>query len=268
MQNVRRIVTALIVTALFAPWLFAQPADGPNTLTAEEKLAGWELLFDGHTPRGWRSPSQDRFPDGFWVIEDGFLRGAAVGNRATDLITSRVYRNFDLQFEWKIAPGANSGVKYLAGSSQKLVFEGDKPPNVEGTVAPGPTAQFFEATSGFEYQIVDEERHPDGKNKTTRSGALYQLAGLEQNVVRPAGQLNQSRIVVSGNKIEHWLNGMQVLMTDVTSQEFQTAAAKAPARTRRALQYLNNGEYPIALQTHTGTVWFRSIKIRRLPGDR
>lgn len=250
---------------------FAQSASIPNTLTAEEKSGGWELLFDGRTSKGWRSPSSDRFPDRFWVIEDGFLRGAAVGNRSTDLVTSGEYRNFDLQFEWKIAEGGNSGVKYLVGSSQKLVFEGGfeggGPPNLEGTVIPGPAAKFFEFTSGLEYQLVDEERHPDGKQNATRSGSLYQFAGFDRNLVRPAGQLNQSRVVVNGNRIEHWLNGVRVLSTDVTSLEFQDAAAKAPARTRRALEYLNK-EHPIALQSHTGTVWFRSLKIRRFPASR
>jgi hypothetical protein len=231
----------------------AQHPDTPNTLTAEEKRAGWELLFDGQTSKGCRSPSSDRFPDGFWVVEDGFLRGAAVGNRATDLMTAGEYRNFDLSFEWKIAPGGNSGVKYLAGSSQKLVFEDGKPPNIEGTVTPGRDAIFREFTSGMEYQLVDEERRPDGKTSTTRSGSLYQFVGFDQNVVRPAGQLNHSRVVVNGNPIEHWLNGVLVVATDVTSAEFQEAAAKAPARTRLALEYLNK-EYPIALQSHTGAV--------------
>lgn len=243
----------------------AQLAGRPNSLTAEEKRAGWELLFDGETGKGWRSPSSDRFPDGFWIIADGFLRGAEVGSRATDLMTAETYRNFDLRFDWKIEPGGNSGVKYLVGSSQKLVFEGGKPPHVEGTVTPGPDAVFKESTSGLEYQLVDDARHPDGKKTTTRSGSLYELIGFDQNVVNPAGQLNHSQLVVNGNHIEHWLNGVRVVSTDLTSAEFQEAAAKAPRRTQRALQYLSNKEYPIALQSHTGTIWFRNIKLRRLP---
>ena len=102
----------------------AQPtATLPNGLTAEEKLAGWELLFDGQTSTGWRSPSSVRFPEEHWTIEGGFLRTLARGNRASDIVTTRLYRNFELSFEWKIAPGGNSGVKYLVGSSQKLVFD-------------------------------------------------------------------------------------------------------------------------------------------------
>jgi hypothetical protein len=238
--------------------------ESPNTLTPEENRGGWELLFDGYSTKGWRSPSSAQFPDKFWVVEDGFLRGSAVGNRATDLMTSGKYRDFEMRFEWKIADAGNSGVKYLVGSSQKLVFEGNGPPTPEGTGTPGPNAQFMEVTSGFEYQIIDEDRHPDGKDPATRSGSLYQLAGVTHKVVRPAGEINQSRIVMNGNRIEHWLNGVRVVSIDVTTAEFRQAAARAPGRTQRALQYLNQ-EHPIALQSHTGTVWFRNLRIRRFP---
>jgi len=265
MGNLVRAATLIALTfSVSASICFGQFQTKPNTLTEEEKGAGWGLLFDGQTTKGWRSPSSNRFPDGFWVVEDGFLRGAAVGNQATDLMTDGVYRNFDLAFEWKIAPGGNSGVKYLVGSSQKLVFEGGKPPSLQDTVTAGPDAILREYTSGMEYQLVDEERQPDGKDSATRSGSLYQFVGFDQNVVRPAGQLNQSRVVVNGNHIEHWLNGVRVVATNMSTVEFQQAAAKAPARTRRALEYVNK-ELPIALQSHTGAVWFRNIKLRKLP---
>jgi hypothetical protein len=255
METLLRVGAVIALMNSFSASFSGQPPDTPNTLTAEEKRGGWALLFDGPTVKGWHSPSSNRFPESFSAVDVGFLRGAAVGNRATDLMTAGVYRNFDLSFEWKTAPGGNSGVKYLVGSFQKLVFEGGKPPTIEGTVTPGPDAMFREFTSGMENQLVDEERRPDGKISTTRSGSLYQFVGFDQNAVRPAGQLNHSRVVVNGNHIEHWLNGVRVVAADVTSVEFQEAAAKAPARTRRALDYLDK-ERPIALQSHTGAVWF------------
>ena len=116
------VIVACIVTGCAAV-LSGQPSDRQNELTPEEVRAGWVSLFDGKTTRGWRSPSSDQFPDGFWRIEDGFLRGAAVGTRGVDLQTTKKFRHFELQFEWKIAPGGNSGLKYLVGSSQKLVFD-------------------------------------------------------------------------------------------------------------------------------------------------
>src|SRR5207302_5732238 len=98
MRTLFCVSTLIALTSSFSASIcFAQLPYTPNALTAEEKRAGWELLFDGQTEKGWRSPSSGRFPDGFWVIEDGFLRGAAVGNRATDLMTAGIYRDFDLR---------------------------------------------------------------------------------------------------------------------------------------------------------------------------
>ena len=193
-----------------------------------------------------------------------FYVAPPVGNRATDLMTEGVFRNFDLTFEWKIAPGGNSGLKYLVGSSQKLVFQEGGPPGIEGAVTAGPSAIFREYTSGFEYQFVDEERHSDGKEDRTRSGSLYRILGVHRNVANPAGQLNQSPVLLDGNHLEHWLNGVRVVAANIASAEFQQAAAQAPARTRRALDYRNK-EQPLALQSHTGMVWVRNIKLRRLP---
>ena len=111
--------------------------------------------------------------------------------------------------------------------------------------------------------MVDEAGHPDGNSPLTLGGALYQLAGLERSHARPAGQLNQSKLVVNGSRIEHWLNGTRVVTVDTASEEFRSAASKAPGRTRRALDYLSQ-EGPIAIQSHTGAVWIRNVKLRRL----
>ena len=203
---------------------FGQSSNQPNTLTPDEKRAGWKLLFDGHSGKGWRRPSSAQFPNGFWDIEDGFLRGGPVGNEATDLESEGSYRDFDLIFEWRIAPGGNSGLKYRVCSSQKLAFEGNGPPVLQGAVTPGPNALLREYTSGLEYQLMDEERNADGKDPMTRSGSLYQLAGVGRSAVRPAGELNQSRVLVDGNHVEHWLNGVRVVFTDLTSTEFSSLA--------------------------------------------
>lgn len=259
------LVPNLLIGCLAVSVSQAQVANGvPNRLTVKEKESGWVLLFDGQTGSGWHSPSSDRFPYGFWVVEDGFLKGRRVGNRATDLTTVARYRNFELTFEWKIAPGGNSGVKYFVGRSAKLVFEDGKVPAPEGEITPGPNAFFSEATSGFEYQMIDDERHPDKDNSKTRSGSLYQFFGPAEKLTRPAGQLNQSRIVVKGTFVEHWLNGVKTASMDWTSEGFRSALDHVPGRSRRVVDYLNQ-DCPIALQSHTGEIWFRSLKLRRLP---
>ncbi len=267
MRSVFRLGVLIAFANALGQGCFSQIIAPPNSLSPEEKRAGWVLLFDGHSTSGWRSPSSDRFPTDYWTVEDGFLKGLAPRNRTTDLMTTGVYRNFELRFEWKISPGGNSGVKYFVGSSQKLVFENEKPPAIEGTVAPGPNAFFMESTSGFEYQIIDDERHPDKDDSKTRSGSLYQFVGQGQILTKPAGQLNQSRIVVNGAHIEHWLNGVRVAAIDLDSAEFKDAAAKAPARSRRVVEYLNR-DCPIALQSHTEAVWFRNMKLRRISAAR
>ena len=262
MRNLVVIVGAVSVAFFLCQ---AQESRGvPNGLTADEKANGWELLFDGQTGHGWRSPTSDDFPDAFWIIESGFLKGRRVGNRATDLVTVDRYRDFELTFEWKVSPGGNSGVKYFVGRSAKLMFEDGKPPVVEGEATPGPNAFFMETTSGFEYQMIDDERHPDKDDARTRSGSLYQFLGPAEKLARPARQLNQSRVVVKGTLVEHWLNGTKTASMDWTSAEFRSALEKVPARSRRVVDYLNQ-DCPIALQSHTGEVWFRNLKFRRLP---
>ncbi len=262
MRNLARVVVIASVAVFICAGQESRSI--PNRLSADEKANGWELLFDGQTRHGWHIPTSDYFPDGFWSIEGGFLKGKRVGNRVTDLVTVDRYRNFEFSFEWQISPGANSGVKYFVGRSAKLVFEDGKPPSIEGTTTPGPDAFFTEGTYGFEYQLIDDERHADKDDAKTRSGSLYQFVGPAGKLARPAGELNQSRIVVKGTLVEHWLNGMKTASMDWTSAEFRSALDKVPGRSKRVVDYLNQ-DCPIALQSHTGEVWFRNLKLRRLP---
>jgi hypothetical protein len=204
--------------------------------TSEAVMNDWVLLFDGKTSQGWKGAQSSQFPDSGWVIEDGILMVLAAGGGG-DIVTVQQFSEFDLSLEFMLSPGANSGIKYF--------------------VQPG---TFF----GLEYQILDDERHPDAKagvdgNRTLAS--LYDLIPAENKMVHPPGEWNHARIVVRGNHIEHWLNGQKVVDFERSTQIFRALVAKSKYR-----EIENFGLYPrgqILLQDHGDKVYFRNIKIRK-----
>ena len=229
-------------------------AQTPNTLTAAERKAGWELLFDGKTLRGWHALGIRTMPGGLWTVENGAIKhlpkvpGALQADGQPldgfDLITDNSWENFELSFEWRISQGGNSGVKY----------------NVSETLST--TMDPKHAAKGWEYQVIDDDRNEDNKLATHRTGALYDMIAAGRNKrVNPAGRWNSSRILFRKNHGEHWLNGRKVVEFTTSSRAFQDAFAKSkyaqyPAwfPTRRKGQ--------IVLQDHDAVVWYRSIKIR------
>ena len=149
----------------------------PNTLTTAESAAGWRLLFDGRTLSGWRGLGMSGPPAGHWTVEDGSIKKIATKNvpmvngqrqPGGDLITDRLYHNFELEWDWKMTPVGNSGLKYNV--SEALSLAGGK---TAAELSPS-TAQ-NRAALGFEYQMIDDDRHSDGKLPTHRSSALYDL---------------------------------------------------------------------------------------------
>jgi len=226
-----------LVVAISSLWT-AHGADGStstlNQLTPAEKAAGWQLLWDGATTTGWRGYNQKTFPDHGWVIEDGCLHRASAGG---DIITDALYDEFELEFDWKIAPGANSGLKYF-------VLE-----------APG-------GAIGHEYQIVDDQLNSDGKRGAKwRTAAFYDVIPAATNkVLLPPGQFNHSRILVKGKHVEHWLNGGKTVEYELESAELDEAIATSKFRKVTTFNKLLKGH--ILLQDHGDEVWFRNLKIR------
>lgn len=224
-----------------------------NTLTAAEKKDGWKLLFDGKTTTGWRGFHQEKFPEGGWVIEDGCIKHVAakgeLGGRGGDIITTEKYDNFEMQLEWRLAPGGNSGIKYLVSE--------DLPKTGSSAVS-------------FEMQVLDDEGHPDAKmgiggNRT--AGSLYDLLPAAQNkVLRPVGEFNQVRLVVQGNHIEHWLNGVKVVEFERGGPELKAAIAKSKFKDTAGFGETAKGH--ILLQDHGDEACFRNIKLRELPPAR
>lgn len=227
----------------------------PNELTATELNAGWQLLFDGRTFIGWRGLGYDSVPTAHWMIENGAIKKIASGKVPTlpdgqplsggDLMTVDSFADFELTWEWKVTPGANSGVKYNV--SEEL------------SVAQAPN----HAALGFEYQILDDDRHEDGQLPSHRAGALYDLiAPGSRKQLRPVGEWNQSRVIFRGNHGEHWLNGQKIVEFDLGTAHMDSLLAKSKYRTIQGFANRRRGH--IVLQDHGDEVYFRNLKVREL----
>jgi len=222
----------------------------PNYLTAYEKQHGWQLLFDGRSPAGWRSAKSPAFPAQGWQIADGTLtvlpsEGKEAANGG-DIVTNAEYRAFDLSFEFKLTPGANSGVKYFVTLAEQT----------DGSAI------------GLEYQVLDDALHPDaklGRDGDRTLASLYDLktANKPPRFVHPIGEWNVGRVVVyPNNHVEHYLNGVKVLEYERGSPEFRALVAQSKYHI-----WPNFGEAPaghLLLQDHGNRVSFRSIKLKQL----
>ena len=222
----------------------------PNSLSAHEKASGWKLLYDGHTPDGWRGATLTKFPAKGWLYADGTMHVLPSEGKEEsgggDIVTDSLYSAFDLSFEFKITPGANSGVKYFVTLSE--VTKG--------------------SAIGLEYQVLDDKLHPDaklGRNGDRTLASLYDLipSNKPERFIRPVGAWNTGRIIVyPNNHVEHYLNGVKVLEYERGSKEFRDLVAIS-----KYVIWKNFGEAKeghILLQDHGNEAWFRSIKVKRL----
>jgi Family of unknown function (DUF6807)/3-keto-disaccharide hydrolase len=217
-----------------------------NRLTDAEKRAGWTLLFDGKSLDGWRAYKRPDASGTRWQVEDGLLtlvQGDGKDTRgARDIITTSQYDRFELSWEWRIAEGGNSGLKYFV-------------------------LEDMDSAIGHEYQLIDDERHADAKIGPHRqTAALYDVLPASDRKLRPAGEFNQSRIVCDGRMVEHYLNGVRVLQYELDSPALREAIAKSKFKDVARFGKLQNGY--VLLQDHGDRVWYRNIKVRRLPGDK
>jgi hypothetical protein len=231
-----RTLAALLIFGLPV----AAAAAPPNQLTPEEAKAGWRLLFDGKTTKGWRGFKKTDFPGDRWVVKDGTLAhiptGAGDSHGGGDIVTVDRFSEFDLRFEWRIAKNGNSGLKYFVTEER------------EGPIA-------------HEYQVLDDAGHPDAKVGTHRQAAAFYdvLPPAAGKPLRPVGEWNASRVLVRGSHVEHWLNGTKVLEYELGSPALKAAIAKS--KFKDVAGFGTRIEGHILLQDHGDEVAFRSLKI-------
>ena len=260
---------AALACALLAPAV-ARAAD--NELTAQEKAAGWRLLFDGKTFANWEDPTKKSPPGDSFTIDDGCLKATARPHITEDLFTRDAFRDFELAFDWKIAPGGNSGIKYriqdrvIVAAPQFRKFEDQVNASLKNR-APGRPARGQDYVIGFEFQLLDNGRNADGRNAKTRAGALYEIFAPSRDTTRPVGEFNHSRLVVKGSHVEHWLNGAKVLDASLASPEVAQGMASrwgAGSPVYELLVKQPRKTCPISLQNHDSEAWFRNVKIRTI----
>ena len=224
-------------------------ASTANTLSDEEKAEGWSLLWDGKTTDGWRSVKRAEFPTAGWEIKDGNLiineTGGAESAAAGDIITQAKFSDFELELQFKITPGANSGIKFF----------------VDPELNKGPGSAI-----GPEFQILDDQRHPDaklGRPGTRTIGSLYDMqAAPSDKKVKPVGEWNTARVRSKNKQLTYWLNGVQTLDIERGGKQWRDLVTDSKYKVWKNFGELEEGH--ILLQDHGNQVFFRNIKIRDL----
>ena len=208
-----------------------------NTLTAEERAAGWRLLFDGTTTTGWRGYKTQVMPNG-WRVENGTLTKDA---GVEDIVSRDQFGDFEFAMDWKIGTGGNAGIFYRGTEEYDHIY-----------------------WSAPEYQLLDDPNAPDGKNRLTSTAAAYGLYAPPAGIVKPAGEWNSTRIVARGGRVEHWLNGQKVVQYELWSPDWE-----AKVKASKFNEWPNYGRAKsgyLAIQgDHDGMLALRNIKIRTLP---
>ena len=218
-----------------------------NQLTDAEKADGWEMLFDGKSTEKWRAAHKETFPEKGWTVEDGILtvyaESGGESTEAGDIVTREHFSDFELCLEFKLTPGANSGIKYYVTENEKT----------SGSAI------------GLEYQLLDDERNEDakaGREGNHTMASLYDLIPAGDKRVREPGMWNMARIVSKDQKVEHYLNGSKQVEFVRGSKEFRDLVAISKYKNWENFGEAEAGH--VLLQEHGNDVSFRNIKIRRL----
>jgi hypothetical protein len=207
--------------------------------TTETIDSEWTTLFDGETMNGWRT-YQNKENDS-WKIEDGTLHCLPFDSAKmrADLITEEQYANFELVLEWKISNQSNSGIIYRASEALKDPY-----------------------LTGPEYQVLDDQNYPGETLPNRMTGANYDMHAPSAKNLNPVGEWNETKIVVNGNHVEHWLNGDKVVEYELHSEDW--TKRKSESKWKDVEGYGMEVKGHIDLQDHGNEVWFRNIRIKEL----
>jgi hypothetical protein len=234
------ICRTFVALAFFASLSFpATVTEGsPQAATPTPGGSEWDDLLAADSLAAWVT-DRGQPVGAAWVVKNGILHRAARGG---SIFTAKAYADFELEFEWRISSGGNSGVKYRMQRA--------------------PDGRWL----GPEYQILDDASHRDARNSNTSAAALYEIQEPNPNkVLKPAGEWNSARIVARGAVIEHWLNGAKVLEIDTTGPEWRRRFAKSKfTKAERAEEWFARKAGPVMIQDHGNEAWFRNMKIRTL----
>ena len=197
----------------------------------------WIVLFDGMKVNGLKGYNQTGFPTEDWTIVDGNLK--TIPGHGVDLISEDVYKNFELELEWRVPVSGNSCIFYFATEDGDYIWQ-----------------------SAPEMQILDDSTHTEGKSTLTSAGSLYDLIAASESVVNPVGEFNKVRIKVKDNYVEHWLNGTKVVEYIYQSDHMKELIAKSKFKNMPLFAKAKEGR--IGLQGDHGEIWYRNIRIRKL----
>jgi hypothetical protein len=224
------LAAALLAAACMHDLAPAEPQSGaaPN---------GWRALFDGTTLDAWRGWDSPGIPQGWHILAGTLTKEGEVD----DLVTRDQFGNFELELEWNIGKGGNSGIFYRATREYDYIY-----------------------WSGPEYQLLDDANARDGRSRLTSAAAAYGLYAPPAGVVKPFGQWNTTRIVVAGAHVEHWLNGEKVVDYELGSRDWK--ARVAASKFSKYPHYGLAKKGYVGIQgDHDGTVSVRNVRIRELP---